>query len=653
MIRFITQPFAFASLAMFAAACSSSAPQSERQPTGKPTHEPPIGLQSTCRVDQLSSMGPIQGRDVAITASSVFLAKQRALFRFDKQGLVLEPLASFPEDRGPSSLVVRGNSIFASVETGCEETSLCSTSRVLRSDDDGDSWTQVGGDLPTELSSAVQLYASPERLIAADNGGNIASFDFDNESWTLVHADAPPDTPGDHLFLGVVGLDGANIVANDVYFGGMVELAPDAPAWQRIEGLGEWGYTGFSTRDSLKVTANGGGIFATVNGVWQKTLELQNGGLTFADLGDRFVASDSYGTLLESTDGVAWMVAFEQPAETWMQNPRLSRSGYDVVWLGPGLRLSSDGGKSWQELTAATEDVTRIVAPEGGVYAMESYSWRLASEGSWSSAPWDDYHKISFDPEGAYVCGYSEPACAYYRAGQSEPEISIPLTFDKTLRDIFSTSHGLFVSTLEVWDEACYTAVRDGLASLTPSGTLLPSAQGLPYTDMSAGCRRYWLVRNLVEVTGTLFVSMQDDWDTMQTESFRSTDGGASWTSIGTEVFQTVVQDERGLVALTATGELLRSTDDGASFSAIAKPTGDAAITDLVVMNDRLIISRSSKAAADIWTSSDDVSWTKLTTSASSHIGPVQDLDARDGKLWLATSTSGAWSIGAGCLTAE
>ncbi len=596
-------------------------------------------------------MGPTQGQDVALTSQSLFLAKNRALFRRSSAGL-LEPVTGFPEERGPSSLAVLDDTLLATVQSSCSGNGFCKANRVLESDDDGASWSDVADGFPSEVTGALTLFASPERLIATDYAGATASYEPGDATWTLVHADAPPNTPGDHLVVHVIGLDAGAIVASDIYNGGVVELPLGATQWQRVEGLGEWGYTGFVTRGATKITANGGGIFATVDGAWSKTLELENGGLTFVDLGDRFVAADAFGKLFSSKDGVTWSLEQEHTT-SYLQAPQLAMNAKEVVWLGPGLLVSQNNGDSWSEVVAATEDVTEVHAQEGGVYAQESYNWRFGTDDAWSAAPWgESVPRLSFHANGVHICDESELYCSFYASGASVPKWTTNLDLaGESLRGIFGTSQDLFAITFESWSFACNAADRAGLSRFdTVSGTLEPSWDGLPYTDVST-CRLYWLVTEVNEAGGVLFASVQDDFDTLAEETYRSTDRGKTWTLVGDEAFVTVVEDARGIVALTRAGTLLRSADQGASFSSIQSPPGEEAITRLVTLAGSLVVSRKSKTEAELWTTRTDAKWTRIQIDSTPSVGPVQDMDVHDGKLWLATSTSGVWAMSAGCLS--
>jgi hypothetical protein len=394
-------------------ACSGSDPD-RKSPNPGPGHvtpdpKTPKGLSATCSVTQADAFGPISGSDVVATTGNVFLAKPRALFRADTSAIgeppVLHPIGGFPEGKGPDSVASLGDTLFANVSTDCDQWS-CKKNRIVVSTDQGQSWQDIPG-IPGELQVGAQLHVNETFLLATDFSGALATYDFATKTWTHLHPTPVDGSPGDHMVASFLGFEGTSIVANDVYGGGVVYLPYGGSQWLREEGLSEWGYAGWVSREGVTVTSNMSGMFVKTNGVWEKSFLVENNGLAIADAGDSFLAADHEGKLFRSTDGIAWKVVAEHPEAQFHGQSTLVKNGSIIVWLGPGLQLSHTNGNTWQAVSTVVEDVPQVHALGDRVFVRDPFqwqSWNGSDSSDWApafeSATW-----VSFGKDGVYTCG--------------------------------------------------------------------------------------------------------------------------------------------------------------------------------------------------------------------------------------------------------
>jgi hypothetical protein len=582
----------------------------------------------SCELEQLPANQALNAR-VLVTEDALFLAHPFALLR-SSGGAPLERVTSLelPENGFIRWIAGAGDSIFVNVSS--------SEPRILESFDDGASWIDR---TPAFATTSDRLLTDGERVLLFDLT-RIHELDRESGAWTEISA-APP-AEADHLALEPVGFDGDAIVANDVYRGGMVRLPRGAAAWERISGLGDWGYTSFAARDALKLTVNREAIFAFVDGGWRRARELEapTQDVALIDAGDRFLAIDQQ-RVLASVDGLEWTEIVEHVGGVV---PSVSSFGARIAWVnGDGLFTSDNAGADWQEqVTPITERASRIELHDGVTY-VHSTSWIVSRDGVWSPLELgSDTRAMTFADEGIWECDTDECRLVRDDGGVSS---RVLLPDDVLPARIFATSHGLFLAENDRWNEACYATLRAGLLRYDrPSGEWVDAFEGMradlvPEPSSCAGRPIPWSVQNIVELDGALYASLSDsDWRSASAElaTYRSTDAGAHWTEISADdSLLHIVQTDAGIFALFRGAGLVRS-DDGITFTPVAHELGQ--INDIDALEGRLAIATDAWTGPSVFVTHDAVTFTPIA-----ELGPVLDLDVLAGTLGAATSIRGSW----------
>lgn len=584
-----------------------------------------------CALEPLPSLGSRLSGPVHLGEQGLFYAHGESVWHAASLDEPLTRLTSLPVlDRQVTSLVATERAIHVVVSGD--------PPRAFESSDAGATWVERSEGL--DVLRSIELVTDGERVVASGANGLLAELDLASSRWLAV--EASPPAPTAHFDLRAVGFDAEGaIVANDVYGGGLVRLARGAAAWERIAGLGEWGYSSFVARDGLELTANRSGAWAALGGAgWARTLELGSASLRIADTGTRLLAYDAL-RLFESSDGSSWTARVDEDAP-FAGVASLAAHGDDVVWRGDVLRTSRDGGSTWTESDVALDDVAALIVRGDRRYARIGREWKVGSAEGWQDAPWSDDAIVAVGPGGAWSCeGVQcqewDDALAPIRTAELSARAS----------RIFATSHGLFVARDPLWEEPCRATIgrglsrwdgewRDASAGLTSEPVQAPST--------CAGEPSYWSVQSLVELDGVLLASVtessyvvdSDDGllEGVDARTLRSTDGGLTWTEIASDYLRAAARTGAGTFYLFER-DGLRAGDE---LRAVPAPPGEGALRDLVAIGQTLAVARHAWSGPSIFLGDGSGPW-----SAFGSIGPVRDLAVDGARLGAATSTSGAW----------
>lgn len=555
-------------------------------------------------------MDPVYRGAVLVRPEGLFFATDHALFhaeRFDGELVRVEGVA-VPLDARIDSLVAASGSIFVGI-AGRE-------SRVLESPDEGVTWIDRTPEVEVWRST---LLSNGERLVMG--GVDPREFlEFDGSEWKSV-TPAAPEGEGDHIGFDPIAFDGDALVANDIYGGGLVRLPPEAARFERLEGLGEWGYTSFVSRPDVRVTVNDSAIFAEVAGEWSAThaFEAHPGEMEILDLGTHLLALGN--RQMTSVDGITWT---DQGAP--MQLGGVSASGFEsrVAWLVDGqLKLSDDGGESWAAPQLAVDHITDVSLTADGLHARGRLWQRLDTE-SWTEAD-TNVAVGGFTEDGLWSCRAN--TCSFTPSDGSPVEtFSVPQIPNR----VFATDMGVFLGG-DLREGLYCEDAPPTLSRLDPATGVITPMTGLP----SVTCGNRLMRGNLVQVGAELLLSVQEALDT--TTTFRSEDGGETWieTSAPDETISAAVDVESGRHALFG-GTIARYVDG--AYEPIETELEE--ITDLVALDGRLMVSTYATRGPSVWASLDAREW-----FPAAELGPILALDARDGVLAVATSTTGAWSL--------
>lgn len=615
-------------------AAAAAAP-SDAGPPPPPVEDAGPPDPAPCELAQLAAMDRLRAHDVLATPETIWVANAQGLWRSGSTESAFARETRLPAlDRGVFSLATFEGAIFASVDA---------SARIFETRDRGASWTER----PLEgwTGGRAKLFTDGSRLIASGSGHDLFELDPATMRWSPIHAEPPEASP--HFTFDVIGFDRGAVVANDVYGNGMVRLERNAPRWERINGLGEWGYYSFATRGDVRVTANARGLFADAGGTWRLVAELPTDFVEILDAGDRFLAFTA-NEMLSSSDGVRWDRS-SASAGTGGQAARVSRSGSLLVWLGADLRWSEDDGASWREASLVSERVEHVALHEDAVFATTDPGrsrWRMFRDGAWAAPSWGDAPvRVGFTDEGVWLCDTN--ACAYSAdAGEPIQTVEMPATH-RFIMGVFPTASGLFVAPASRWDESCYATVQPGLIRVDrAAGTWSDASSGLPSDPLwegspCAGQPVYWSVLGVLEVGDVLLASVGSG---LRFKVLRSLDGGSSWQEIlDGDLVRAATETDQGAFALLSDGELVSSNDGFASVQPVNNPPA-AEIADLVSIEGRLVVGTSSQAGTSLWVSADGArSW-----SPAGALGPIADLDVHGRRLAVATRSSGVWEA-SGC----
>lgn len=590
-------------------------------------------------VTQLPARGPLTGMGVAVSDKRVFLARPRGIWSFTEADPQPRRLVSFPEHRGPLSMVSHQGAVYASVKTDCSD---CERYRILHSRGSDGPWI----DLPTiegALSATPpKLFSDGEFLVAEGAEGSLAVFDAAANAWQLLSPEPPADN--EHLFTSVFAVQNGAVYANDIYFGGVVRVELQAPEqWQRVDGLQEWGYQGFVTRVGRSVTSSAAGIFTQVDGKWQLTHETASAPHSVIDTGDTFHVF-SIKEHLTSRDGVSWTKQADLSSGGWWGATTVANEGRHIAWLfKEGLKVSRDDGASWESINAIVDDYGAVQSAAGAVLFANSprfTEWHIWNGSEWAGAT--RFQSAAFTDEGVWSCEVTR--CQLWEP--TSEQIAREVTMSRGVKPAFATmtADGLWLATSALWDERCKASVSDGVVLMDPeTGKVGPASQDLPYKITGYGCRYYWEPTNLMSVRGIVFVSLTNSARDEQ-RTYRSDDKGTSWELVIDDGLVDIAINASGIYALFASGGAMHSTDHGLRFSAITVP-GEGALTAVQASESEVFFSRASWLGDSVWRSTASDEWEALRPASDASFGPVQDLHFADGVLWIASATDGAWKI--------
>ena len=590
-----TRPLALLSFALLVA-CGTSTDE-------------PISASALCSIEQLPALGPIDDGIVLVRPEGYFFASPYGLYRadaFDQEPVRIDTLP-LPWGHTIEALVAQGDAIIVAV-AGTEW-------GIYESSDGGATWVAR---TPEIEPWTLELLSNGERVVMASSGLEEFLELVDGE-WISLSGE-PPEGES-HVGGQLVGFDGDALIINSSYPGGLLRLAPAARQWERLEGLGEWGYTSFLTRPDIRLTVNFNAIFAEIDGEWTETHLLTdfNGDVQLIDAGTHLLA---LGTRqLRSEDGITWT---EDSATQVYGEVSASNLAGRVAWLAEGaVRLSEDGGETWATPELVSDRVSDVRVTASGIHA-QSRSWYRHDANAWVGAD-ASYLGSNFSDAGVWTC--AERVCSFIpNDGSAVESYDVPYTPHR----VFANEHGVFlvgdVDTSTYCEEGEFVLVRLDLET----GTLKP-AQGLP--ELPCATRVY--EGNLVAVGDDLILSVRYVYG--EYYSYASSDGGLTWSAIDTPnaIVTAVVDVEAGRFALF--GDTLTQEVEGA-FTPLALQL-DAA-TDLVALEGRLVVSTYATSGPSVWTSLDASEWLP-----AAEIGPVLALDAREGMLAAGTGSAGAWTL--------
>ena len=347
--------------------------------------------------------------------------------------------------------------------------------------------------------------------------------------------------------------------SGDVYAAsriGIYRLAPDAPAWTLVSPL-------------------------------PPEASVDDHGIRMAERNDTLYLVFPDGVFASKDRGKTWIKLGARPEGRAIGLVITDDALYLALRDDEGIFRSTDAGKEWTRLNNEIADsgVNAVAAVENTVFVGTNKGlYRLHSE-TWEKLPLDTtkaIHSLSVSGNNLYVgTGFDH--------SQLEGPEGMKVYMEKVMSNINSDA--------KAWEIFHSTDLGDSWTDITPTSNshMMKASSGAKV--LSTG--------NAVLVLGML--------------SFRSTDGGKTWTEFGfnpnamtLDIFPAVAVDENTIFKSTPSG-LTRSTDGGESWHPFTDGIVSTNIFNLVGFKDALYTSTSN--GVDKSTDGGE-SWKKLTLSS-------------------------------------
>ena len=311
---------------------------------------------------------------------------------------------------------------------------------------------------------------------------------------------------------------------------GIYRLTPDAPAWTLISPLPP----GTPVNNHRKI---------------------------IVERNDKLYLVFSNGVFASKDRGETWAKLGERPKGRAMGLVVMDDALY-LALRDEGIFRSTDAGKQWTPLNSEIEDssISAIAAVENTIFIGTNRGlYRLHSE-TWEKLPVTTkaIHALSVSGNSFYV-----------GTGLDTSQLGTPEGRQAYLDEFIGNIHADIIRTWEVFRS---TDLGDSWTDITPTSKSfkikIPSAAEV----FAAG--------DTILVSGVI--------------SFRSTDGGETWTESGTDITtSTLAAVDENTLFKVGTAELTRSTDGGESWHSFTNGLVDVSISNLVSFKNAIYTSNA------------------------------------------------------------
>lgn len=620
----------------------------------------------TCELAQAPLARPATAHAVLVTPRGFLLGDARGLWRSTGVEERFERVTSLSSGSTVVVTLVRADdgAIFAGLGDG----------RIRMSRDEGEHWDDVA-ELPpgSRGRSAPRLHTDGARIVGTVDGfaGVEAVYELDRASggWIEIVAGDPLEGWG-HSGFTLVGVDGGALLAtpNGYRSGGLFRLERGAARWERVEGMDGIGYSTVARRGDVVVVASPTGIWAEIDGAYRPALERELGHPLIVSTADGFLGVHSEG-VLRSADGLAWDVealadgSSRAPAVLSEHGGRVATVRGDLGALDGGfVSLSEDRGARWREPSIVSQGFERVATHgdrDGRIAYVSSYpTWSSFDPSTWRRGVWATFSwplpygasAVAISRDGAWAC--ASTGCVHRTDdGEVGPTIAMPESpFAHEPTGAFVTRHGLFVSP-RPYGTTC-GVVQPGLVVLRDEAdpTWEDASAGLrSWAPQCAGAPSVATVATMFELEGALWATQAEAYLTppFPPVVLRSLDGGRRWRAMREDAeLVALVRAEAGAFGLFRPGTIEVLDATGEVFAPAPVQPG-AVVTDLVVLDGRLVAATADAHGSALWLSDDGAhSWAPLLVDP--RIGPITDLDVHGSVLTIASRTSGLWEA-SGC----
>ena len=504
------------------------------------------------------------------------------------------PVATWTQVEG----TVTGRDLLGAWTSGSTIVTVSLGGAILRSTDDGESWSTNETALNPRWGPGAVLWGNESTLVAVGHAGGLLRSRDRGATWSSVNSGTEKDLHtvwGAMSVIVAVGGDGTIIRSTDE---GESWFPVTSGTTRDLHGVWGSGSTILAVgRDGTIVRSRDeGATWSPVSGATANNLNAVWGS------GSIFLAGGDSGAIVRSTDGGAtWLEVSGAPSSTLVLD--IWGSGSTVVSVGWGEILhSTDGGVTWSRVRSRTENI---------LFAVSGSPSSTIAVGQWGT--------MLRSPDGGENWTPITPGTTNNLAGISDSGFAmLAVGAGGTLRRSsdggmtwLGLSSGSENSLGGVWGTGS-TAVAVG-----SNGTILRSTdEGGTWTAITSGTANH-----LSDVwgNGSTILAVGNGGTIL-----RSTNGGANWNSVTsgttsplTAVWgsdSTVLAVASGPGGLGSPGEILRSTDGGVTWSTVAlDPTpelfgvwGSGSI--FVAVGERGSILRSTDGGA---------SWSRISSGTT------------------------------------
>lgn len=359
---------------------------------------------------------------------------------------------------------------------------------VLRSMDDGNTWTDISYDLANPAANVLMVNANDE-LVAGTRAAGVQL--LNGTSWT----------PRNHGMTGVRinrlrSFDGVLYACTDY---GVFSSTDDGQTWQQsVMGMVDTEVLAIAKAPNGDLYAGAELLYRSQDGVtWTDISSGFPGGEAYVmDLlaepsGRVIAATDEWGMRYSDDQGASWTTANTGLDDVTMTFIRKAANGYFFTADGYNLYRSNDLTQSWEVINdgLADTDIEEFAAGNGMLFA-STYSDGLFMSSdngdNWTLAIDEDFTNVTLDGTTVYGCSESGTTGGVYRSldnGATWTNIVAGLPHVQVEEVHFAPGLGLFA---RVRDHGIYTLDFSvvGLAERLPAVEALDAFPN-PFTDQA------------------------------------------------------------------------------------------------------------------------------------------------------------------------
>lgn len=474
-------------------------------------------------------------------------------------------------------------------------------SGLLRSSDQGTTWTRLSTGTANRGPVVYALAAKPGLIFMSDDG-NVLRYDHRSGSWDSIHVrpEAGRESPANLVSWFAIAPDGAVYAVTDE---GLVRSTDDGDTW-----IATGEIPGSRLARSIHVSEDGVLYAATDDTVYRSTdagaqwsatsLDLRGRGrVVIATKGsDLVLVGCSSGLLARSTDGgTSWSV--DESSSMHPLTILVTRTG--TVLIGSaygGVYRSTDDGATW---------------------ASSNYGMASAHASVIAAAPNGSVHVVGNSYLGQRSAGLQSSASLWSTSDHGESWRAVRLAF------------------LGTCTEYALVALPDNVLVLgaTCGGIYQSTDNGATWINRSS--TGIWSVSAITLLAGGDLLAVAGNGSGLH----RSSDAGMSWRHTGSfseQATALIAHSSGRLIAGTRGGVLLVSDDEGATWTPTVAPTGIDEIVSITERRGRRLFA-ATQSRGVLQSTDAGATWVRSGDRVSNTMGNAPTIFAdRNGDVYLA-----------------